>query len=237
MRQARTKCDGPRMRLSIVIPTLEEAQGIAATLETLQALRANGHEVIVVDGGSADATIELSQPFADRAIVAATGRSRQMNEGAKIATGDILLFLHADSLLPADAADAIAAALDSGHRWGRFDVTISGGARTLSLVARMMNLRSRWTGIATGDQGIFVERKLFAEIGGYPDIPLMEDIALSKALKRNGGRPACLRARIVTSGRRWERLGPWRTILAMWRLRLAFALGADPAKLARRYDN
>ena len=159
-----------------------------------------------------------------------------MNAGAHVATGDVLLFLHADSLLPAGAVVAITTALAGGRRWGRFDVSIDGGARALKLVAAMMNLRSRWTGIATGDQGIFVEKALFAGINGYPDIPLMEDIALCKALKRSARRPACLRLRIVTSGRRWERRGPWRTIATMWHLRLAYALGADPAALARRYD-
>ena len=223
------------MRLSIVVPTLDEAAGIAATLAVLQSQRAIGHEVIVVDGGSTDATLSLARPLADQAIVAATGRARQMNAGAQAASGETLLFLHADSLLPANAAEAIGAALTRGRRWGRFDVTISGRPRVLRMVAAMMNLRSRLTGIATGDQGIFVERALFDRIGGYPELPLMEDIALSKALKVAAGRPACLRARIVTSGRRWERDGPWRTMARMWRLRLAYALGADPAKLARRY--
>jgi rSAM/selenodomain-associated transferase 2 len=225
-----------RIRLSIVVPTLDEAPGIVATLEALQPLRAEGHEVIVVDGGSADNTLELAQPFADRAILAATGRASQMNAGAHAAMGDVLLFLHADSLLPVGAAAAIAAALTRGCRWGRFDVSLDGRPRALRLVAAMMNLRSRWTGIATGDQGIFVTRALFAGINGFPDIPLMEDIALCKTLKRSAGRPACLRLRIVTSGRRWERRGPWRTIATMWHLRLAYALGADPAALARRYD-
>jgi rSAM/selenodomain-associated transferase 2 len=223
------------MRVSIVVPTLDEAAGITATLAGLQSHRANGHEVIVVDGGSTDATMSLARPLADQAIVAATGRARQMNAGAQAASGDTLLFLHADSLLPANAAEAMGAALAQGRRWGRFDVTISGRPRVLKIVAAMMNLRSRLTGIATGDQGIFVERALFDRIGGYPELPLMEDIALSKALKAAAGRPACLRARIVTSGRRWERDGPWRTMARMWRLRLAYALGADPAKLARRY--
>jgi rSAM/selenodomain-associated transferase 2 len=228
--------EGQPMRLSIVIPALDEAPRIVAALEALQPLRAQGHEVIVVDGGSTDGTLELARPLADRAFASAPGRARQMNAGAKAATGETLLFLHADSTLPTEAARAVAEALDGGRRWGRFDVTLSGRARTLMLVAAMMNVRSRWTGIATGDQGLFVERALFEDIGGFPDIPLMEDIALSKALKRKTGRPAALRSRVVASGRRWERHGPWKTILAMWRLRLEYALGADPAALARRYD-
>jgi rSAM/selenodomain-associated transferase 2 len=224
------------MRLSIVIPTHNEARGIVAMLDTLQPVRAGGHEVIFVDGGSTDATLALARPLVDSAITAATGRARQMNAGAGIANGDLLLFLHADSVLPGGAVRLLTAAMREGRRWGRFDVKILSRSRTLKLVAGMMNLRSRWTGIATGDQGIFVERALFESVGGYPDIPLMEDIALSKRLKREAGFPACLKARVVTSGRRWERHGPWRTIVAMWRLRAAYALGADPADLARRYD-
>ena len=223
------------MRLSIVIPALEEAAGITATLAALQPLRARGHEVIVVDGGSRDATLLIARLLADRAFAAPPGRSAQMNAGARKATGDALLFLHADSLLPERAAPAIAQALAAGARWGRFDVTIRGRPWILKLVAPMMNLRSRLTGIATGDQGMFVERALFEQVGGFAAIPLMEDVALSKTLKRAAGRPACLAERIVTSGRRWEMHGPWRTIVTMWRLRLAFALGADPARLARDY--
>jgi rSAM/selenodomain-associated transferase 2 len=224
------------MRLSIIVPARNEAAEIAATLDALRPLRAGGHEVIVVDGGSTDATLALARPLADRTIVSTAGRALQMNAGAASASGDVLLFLHADSQLPTGADDAIGAAIASGRRWGRFDVTIRGRPRMLKLVAWTMNARSRWTGIATGDQGIFVERALFTRIGGYPAMPLMEDVALSKALKRAAGHPACLSARIVTSGRRWERDGPWRTVVRMWRLRLAFALGADPAELARRYD-
>ena len=223
------------MRLSIVIPALEEAAGITATLAALQPLRARGHEVIVVDGGSRDATLLIARLLADRVFAAPPGRAAQMNAGARMATGDALLFLHADSQLPERAAPAIAQALAAGTRWGRFDVTIRGRPWILKLVAPMMNLRSRLTGIATGDQGMFVERALFEQVGGFAAIPLMEDVALSKTLKHAAGRPACLAERIVTSGRRWETHGPWRTIVTMWRLRLAYALGADPARLARDY--
>jgi rSAM/selenodomain-associated transferase 2 len=174
--------------------------------------------------------------MADRVMVATRGRATQMNAGAAAATGEVLLFLHADSWLPAGPADAIASALAAGAHWGRFDVTIAGRSSILRVVAWMMNARSRLTGIATGDQGIFVDRAAFVDAGGYPPIDLFEDIELSWVLKRRAGRPACLSQRIVTSGRRWERHGPWRTIVAMWRLRLAYALGADPARLARRYS-
>ena len=222
-------------RLSIVVPALEEAAFITETLAALQPLRAQGHEVIVVDGGSRDATLLIARLLSDRALAARRGRAVQMNAGARVATGDVLLFLHADSLLPSDAADAIERAVAAGALWGRFDVIIRGRPWILKLVASMMNARSRLTGIATGDQGIFVERALFERIGGFKAIPIMEDIALCTTLKRAAGRPACLRSRIATSGRRWETHGPWRTILTMWRMRFAFALGADPARLVRQY--
>lgn len=223
------------IRLSVVVPALDEAGGIAATLDTLAPLRAAGHEVIVADGGSRDATVAVAKPRADRVIAAPRGRAAQMNAGAAVASGDVLLFLHADSRLPGDAVAAVDAAIRSGRRWGRFDVTIEGRSRMLPVVAAAMNLRSRLTGLATGDQGIFVERKLFADVGGYPPIPLMEDLALSRTLKRRAGRPACLASRLRTSGRRWDRDGAWRTILLMWRLRAAWALGADPVRLAKAY--
>ena len=223
------------IRLSVVVPALDEADGIAATLDALASLRAAGHEVIVADGGSRDATVALATPRAERVIAAPRGRAAQMNAGAAVATGDVLLFLHADSRLPGDAAAAIDGAIRSGRRWGRFDVAIDGRSRMLPIVAAAMNLRSRLTGIATGDQGIFVERKLFADVEGFPAMPLMEDLALSRTLWRRAGRPACLASRIRTSGRRWDRDGAWRTILLMWRLRAAWALGADPARLAKAY--
>ena len=223
------------MRLSVVIPVLDEASALPDALAALAPLRADGHEVIVVDGGSTDATCEIARRLADRILTAPCGRALQMNAGAQAARGDVLLFLHADSRLPEAAVAAIADALRTGARWGRFDVVIRGRPRILRLVARMMNLRSRLTGIATGDQGIFVTRALFDLAGGYAAIPLMEDVQLSRTLKRVGGRPACLAACVETSGRRWEARGPWRTIVMMWRLRLAYALGADPARLARHY--
>jgi rSAM/selenodomain-associated transferase 2 len=158
-----------------------------------------------------------------------------MNAGARIAAADVLLFLHADTTLPPDADRLVLDALASRRRdWGRFDVCIAGADPLLAVVGMAMNARSRITGVATGDQALFVRRESFVAAGGFPEIPLMEDVALSKALKRLGP-PACLRARVVTSGRRWERHGTLRTILLMWRLRLEYALGADPRRLARRY--
>ncbi len=224
----------PAVLLSIVVPVLDEAVGIAAALAPLQPLRQAGVEVLVVDGGSRDATLEVATPLADLVLVAPRGRGSQMNAGAARARGATLLFLHADTRLPAGAADTVAAAIAAGACWGRFDVDIEGRLAGLGMVATMMNLRSRLTGIATGDQAIFVTRAAFEQVGGFPDLPLMEDIALSTRLKRIA-RPACLRQRVVTSGRRWEKHGLWRTILAMWRLRLRFFFGADPQALAREY--
>jgi rSAM/selenodomain-associated transferase 2 len=222
-------------RLSIIVPVLNEEAGIVAMLQNLAGLHARGAEVIVVDGGSHDRTVALARPLCDRLIAAPRGRAAQMNAGAGVARGDVLLFLHADTSLPADAdrlvRDGLAA---SGQPWGRFDVRIDGRHPLLPLIAATMNLRSRLTGIATGDQAIFVNKRAFAAIGGFPDIALMEDIVLSRRLKRLG-RPLCLRARALTSGRRWEKHGVVRTILTMWRLRLAFFLGAQPDKLAASY--
>ncbi len=223
------------MRIAIVIPTLDEADHIGALLSDLAPLRAQGHEVILVDGGSTDATPTLAASGVDRVLATGRGRAVQMNTGARTAGGEVLWFLHADSRVPPGAAEALLTACRQRARWGRFDVRLSGPHPFLRLVERSMNLRSRLTGIATGDQGIFVTRDAFAQVGGFPEIPLMEDIALSKRLRRLA-RPACLRPPLLTSSRRWETRGVLRTILLMWRLRLAYALGADPAGLARRYD-
>lgn len=223
------------MRLSIVVPALNEAGGIAAALEALAPLRAAGHEVVVVDGGSDDGTPDLAAPRADRVARAPRGRAHQMNAGARLASGDVLLFLHADTRLPARADRlALEGLAGSGRAWGRFDVRIAGRHRLLGLVAALMNARSRWTGIATGDQAIFVRRDAFAAVGGFPPIALMEDVALSAALKRVSP-PLCLRDRVVTSGRRWESRGVVRTIALMWWLRLRYALGASPDRLAALY--
>jgi len=223
--------------LSIIVPCLNEADGIADALAALAPLRLRGDaEVIVVDGGSRDETAARAAPLADLVITSPRGRAVQMNAGAARARGEILLFLHADTRLP-DAADAlIVDGLKRSRRgWGRFDVTIAGRHPLLGTVAGLMNLRSRVTGIATGDQAIFVTKSLFTAAGGYPEIALMEDIELSKRLKRFGP-PLCLKHRLTTSGRRWEKHGVLRTIFLMWRLRLAYWLGADPGKLAVRYD-
>ena len=219
-------------RLSIVMPVLNEAAGIAAALAALAPLRARGVEVIVVDGGSRDGTPDLARPLADRVLTAPRGRALQMNAGATAATGDAVLFLHADTRLPDDADALVFAALKNMRVWGRFDVRFADGA--LPLVAASMNVRSRLSGIATGDQAMFMTRNAFSRAGGFPEIALMEDVALSACLKHLS-RPACLRARVTTSPRRWRRHGTLRTVLTMWRLRLAFYFGADPNRLARAY--
>jgi rSAM/selenodomain-associated transferase 2 len=224
------------MRLSLIVPTLDEGDGIEDHLVALASLRACGVEVVVVDGGSSDDTVRKAQNLADRVLDAPRGRARQMNAGAAFAQGGVLLFLHADTRLPPDGDHHILSALAGGALWGRFDVRIKGRHRMLGVIAWFMNRRSRLTGIATGDQAIFVRRDVFERVGGYPDIPLMEDIALSRTLRRLGA-PACLAARVTTSGRRWEERGVWRTVLTMWRLRLAFFFGADPHVLALAYGD
>jgi rSAM/selenodomain-associated transferase 2/rSAM/selenodomain-associated transferase 1 len=221
--------------LSVIVPALDEAPGIAAALAALGQLRASGHEVIVVDGGSRDATISVATPLADHVLTAPRGRAVQMNVGASVARGDVLVFLHADCRLPESAADSIAIALRAGHRWGRFDVRLDGRSRALASVAAMMNVRSRLSGICTGDQGMFVERALFESVGGFPPIALMEDVALSRALGRVAGRPAAVPARMRVSARRWDERGALRTILQMWRLRFAYWRGTTPDVLAYRY--
>ncbi len=222
------------MTLSIIMPVLNEAAGIASALHTLAPLRARGADLIVVDGGSVDGTLELAAALADRVLSAPRGRSSQMNVGAAAAKGEVLLFLHADTRLPENADRLITDGLARSRRqWGRFDVVFAEGG-LLRLVAMMMNWRSRLTGIATGDQAMFTSRAAFQSAGGFPPIALMEDVALSVRLKRIGP-PLCLRACVTTSGRRWNKHGLARTVLLMWLLRLRYFLGADPARLARDY--
>ncbi len=222
------------MKLSVIMPVLNEAAGIEAALAALAPLRARGVEVVVADGGSNDGTAERARAFADQVIASPRGRGDQMNAGAAAATGDVLLFLHADTHLPENADRLVLDGLaHSGRSWGRFDVRFDGGG-LLALVALMMNWRSRLTGIATGDQALFVTRAAFERAGGFPAIALMEDVALSATLKRFG-KPLALHTRVTTSGRRWRKYGLLRTILLMWRLRLKFFFGADPEKLAKIY--
>ena len=226
---------GEFSRLCVVMPVLNEAAGIGAALQALAPLAARGAQIVVADGGSHDATADLARAAGVQVVQAPRGRALQMNAGARQASGAVLLFLHADTQLPPNADRLIAQALTVGPQvWGRFDVQISGQPRLLRVIAACMNRRSRWTGIATGDQAMFMTRAAFDAVGGFADQPLMEDIEMSARLRRLS-RPACLSARVITSGRRWESRGVWRTVLLMWRLRLAYWRGAAPERLAVLY--
>jgi len=233
--------EATRPGVTIVVPVLDEAAGIVPFLEALAPLRAQGARVVVVDGGSTDDTPARASPLADCVVSSPRGRAVQMNAGAAQAgPGDHLLFLHADTRLPEGALEAVREALQRGAAWGRFDVQIEGRSALLPVVAALMNQRSRLTSIATGDQALFMRREAFDAVGGFPAQPLMEDVEMSRRLKRlshlpGGGRPACLRLRVRTSGRRWDQRGAWRTIVLMWRLRWAYWRGASPEQLARAY--
>ena len=222
--------------LSIVIPALNEAHGLAGVLQALAPLQASGTQVIVADGGSTDNTAALARAAGAWVVLSPQGRARQMNAGAAHAAAHTLLFLHADTQLPPNADQLIAKALATGSLpvWGRFDVRIDGKSCWLPLVAQLMNWRSRLSSVATGDQALFMTRAAFDAVGGFPVQPLMEDIEMCGRL-RVLSRPACLHERVVTSGRRWDTRGVWRTIWLMWRLRLAYWRGAAPDQLAQRY--
>lgn len=222
------------MHPSIIIPVLNEAPNLPSLSTQLAPLARAGAEVLFVDGGSADGTPNLAESAGFSTMHSARGRARQMNAGAKAARGDLLIFLHADTVLPAGALQAIEAALRKGHAWGRFDVHIAGRPWMLRVVAQMMNWRSRLTGIATGDQAMFMTREALEAVGGFPDQPLMEDIEISRRLRAHS-RPACLRLKVTTSGRRWESRGVWRTILLMWRLRWGYWRGVPANTLAEAY--
>ena len=223
------------MKVSIIIPVLNEAEHIVDTLTSLSVFRNQGHEVIVVDGGSTDLTVAQAEPLADKVLHGDRGRALQMNTGIEAATGDVLLFLHADTKLPDDALTAVSQTIADGYFWGRFDVRLSGRQFMLRIIERMMNIRSCVTGIATGDQAIFISRECLDIVGRYSALPLMEDIDYSKRL-REVGWPACLKKAVVTSSRRWEDRGVWKTVLLMWRLRLLYFLGVPAEKLAEQYQ-
>lgn len=233
--QQTTPAGAPPSALTLIIPVLNEGAVIARLLASLSPFRDRGIEVVVVDGGSTDGTSAAALPGADQLIVAPSGRARQMNAGAAAAHAPVLLFLHADTRIPANADELILTGLaSSGLEWGRFDVSIDGPSHWLPFVAWLMNLRSRVTGIATGDQAMFVTRRAFDALGGFPDQALMEDVELSSRLLRRG-RPLYLRPPVVTSGRRWVARGVWRTIFLMWWIRLLYFFGVAPDRLARLY--
>ncbi|MDF0677051.1 MAG: TIGR04283 family arsenosugar biosynthesis glycosyltransferase [Nitrospira sp.] len=224
--------------ISVIIPTLNEERTIGQTLSSLPVSEIL--EAIIVDGGSTDQTISIAEVFCAevsnvRIVTAPAGRARQMNEGAKTGRGDILLFLHADTLLPAGATLMIEAALTSPTVvGGRFDVTFDSRSALGTMISTFMNWRSRLSGIATGDQALFVRRQIFEQLGGFADIPLMEDIEFSRRLKRTGLMMA-LHQKVITSFRRWEQQGPWRTILLMWTLRFLYWIGVSPHRLKDFY--
>lgn len=220
--------------LSVIVPVRNEVQALPLLLADLAPLRAAGAQLVVVDGGSDDGTRERAVGHVDLLLQSEPGRARQMNAGAAAANGEYLWFVHADTRVSAQAVERLLSALAGQPCWGRFDVSLSGSGLAFRLIGSMINLRSRLTGVASGDQGIFMARATFDALGGYAPIPLMEDLELCRRLKRLA-RPQCLRPPLSTSSRRWERGGVWRTVLLMWRLRLAYYCGTNPEQLARRY--
>lgn len=231
--QSATNWQDRRLQISIVIPVLNEAEHLSAKLQALQVLR-ECCQLIVVDGGSDDSSSTLAEPLVDKLILSSRGRARQMNTGAEQADAEVLLFLHADTSLPEQAIRSINQALAQSYQWGRFDVAFDTPKPVFKLIACMMNQRSRLTGIATGDQALFMTRAAFTTVGGFPEIALMEDIAISRQLKKLG-KPACIKDKVVTAARRWQQHGIGKTIVLMWRLRWAYFWGADPDDLAERY--
>ncbi|WP_238050773.1 TIGR04283 family arsenosugar biosynthesis glycosyltransferase [Psychrobacter sp. Ps2] len=232
------------LNLSIIVPLLNEANNLPELIAHIVHLDPAPQQVILVDGGSVDGSVaiaksvlkstEIAQSIIDWHIIESrVGRAQQMNAGAVLATGDVLLFLHADTELPACAIDNIQQAI-AQYDWGRFDVRLDSHEPLLSIVGLMINQRSRLMDIATGDQAIFIKKSLFEQIGGYPDQPLMEDIELCKRLKKIS-RPACLKSKVTTSARRWQQHGIWRTIFLMWQLRFDYWRGVSPNVLKQRY--
>lgn len=223
------------VKISIIIPALNEAKTIEKTLQLLQAMRQRGVEVILVDGNSQDQTCQIAEPFIDKLIKPEKfGRANQMNAGAEQVAGELLWFLHADTLVPENSDQLIIKALQKSQ-WGRFDVQLSGKQFLLRVVERMMNIRSCWSGITTGDQGIFISRQLFTKVAGFPDIPLMEDVEISKRLKQIES-PVCIHEKLITSSRRWKENGIIKTIMLMWWLRFCYWLGVSPEKLNKMYS-
>lgn len=218
---------------SIIVPTLNEEPGILNFLNALQPYR-EFCEIIIADAHSTDNTKSISLPLVDQFISVPQGRGLQMNLGAKQASGEVMIFLHADTKLPEQALQNIQQGLDAGARWGRFDIQLIGQSFLLKVVAQMMNWRSRYTGIATGDQAIFITQAIFFEVGGFPCQALMEDIEISKRLKCLSS-PYCIKAKVSSSARRWEKFGICRTILLMWTLRLRYFLGESPEVLNQLY--
>ena len=222
------------MKLSVVVPVLNEEVNLSRITSSLRSVIEQGHEVIIADGGSTDNTLTIAYEITDTVIISKKGRALQMNSGASIASGKVVLFLHADTLLPENVAEIISAACVGRSFWGRFDVRLSNNKYVYRLIECMMNMRSSLTSIVTGDQAIFIEKGLFDRIGGFPEIALMEDIEISRRLKKIS-KPVRLKSRVVTSSRRWERNGVFATVFLMWKLRLYYFFGVSPEKLNQMY--
>jgi len=222
------------VKISIIIPVLNEEINLSRISSHLQSIRHQGHEVIIVDGGSADNTLAIAHEVTDMVIVSKAGRALQMNSGASVASGEVLLFLHADTFLPDNAIQIVSDSFRRKNYWGRFDVRLSSSKYVYRLIEGLMNLRSSITSIATGDQAIFIEKDLFDRVGGFPEIVLMEDVEISRQLKKIS-RPVCLKQKVITSSRRWESNGVVATVLLMWKLRLYYFLGVSPEKLNQLY--
>ncbi len=222
------------MKISIIIPVLNEEINLSQISSHLQLIRQQGHEIIIVDGGSVDNSLVIAYEITDKVVVSKAGRALQMNSGADIASGEVLLFLHADTLLPDNALQTIIDLFQKKNYWGRFNVRLSSNKNIYRLIERLMNLRSCLTSIATGDQAIFIERNLFDRVGRFPEIALMEDVAISKQLKKIV-KPVCLKQKVITSSRRWETKGVVSTVLLMWKLRLYYFFGMSPDKLKQLY--
>ncbi len=230
----------PRFRdtpptLSIIVPVLNQSRTMIDTMSALKPFRQRGAEIIVVDGGSDDDTAVLAHPFADRVVKGPRGRAAQMNEGAKVASGFIFLFLPTDTTLPADADTQvmIGRARDTSV-WGRFDMRLTGRHPLLPIVARLLNRRSRSSGIASCEQAIFVQRETFFRIGGFTDIPVMEDVEISKRLRAISP-PICVTSRVTVPAKRFDRDGLWTTLRTMWIMRLRYRMGMKPEEILKRY--
>ena len=219
--------------LSIIVPMLNEIEQLPQLMSHLQYWQRRGCEVLLVDGGSHDSSAETAEALGYSVLRSTCGRAQQMNAGAAQAQGKALIFLHADTRLPMDADRQILAALQQRH-WGRFDIYLSGDSWMLRVIAFFINIRSRLSGIATGDQAFFIDRATFIAIDGFPEQPLMEDIEICKRLKLRG-RPHCLRTKVISSGRRWMTRGVWPTIWLMWRLRWKYWRGVAVEQLAKEY--
>ena len=219
--------------VAIIMPVLNEAAILESRITDLRQLQ-TWAELCIVDGGSADSTVALARTITPHVLCCQPGRALQMNRGAEEAHAEYLLFLHGDTVLPADFEAFIAALGNARPFWGFFPVQLVPGGRVLTVVERCINWRSRLTAVATGDQAIFVRRELFERLSGYAAIPLMEDVELSKRL-RQFAQPFRWGSAVQTSSRRWQQRGVVPTVLQMWDLRLRYFLGASPQHLHARY--